>query len=967
VFTAAPQSITATVSSNSAPDNGTVTVGSTGSSGGGTITLALDGGGNGNTSSPYCNFVGGVLSINRPGTCYVYASIAADGTYQAATSADQTVVFNGVAQTITATVSSNSTPWNTTVTVGSTGSLGGGTISLSLDTGSNGSDSSSACSLIGTSLTATGPGTCYVYASIASDSVYNAATSADQTVTFTTANQTITATVSSNSTPWNTTVTVGSTGSLGGGTISLSLDTGSNGSDSSSACSLIGTSLTATGPGTCYVYASIAADGDYNTATSADQTVTFTTANQTITATVSSNSTPWNTTVTVGSTGSLGGGTISLSLDTSSNGNISDGVCSLIGTSLTATGPGTCYVYASIAADGDYNTATSADQTVTFTTANQTITATVSSNSTPWNTTVTVGSTGSLGGGTITLALDGGGNGNTSSPYCNFVGGVLSINRPGTCYVYASIAADGDYNTATSADQTVTFTTANQTITATVSSNSTPWNTTVTVGSTGSLGGGTISLSLDTSSNGNILGRRLQPDRHLAHRHRPGHLLRLRLHCGRRRLQHGHLGRPDGHLHHGQPDDHRDGQLELDALEHHGHRRLDRLPGWRHHQPQPGHQLQRQHLGRRLQPDRHLAHRHRPGHLLRLRLHCGRRRLQHGQLGRPDGHLHHGQPDDHRDGQLELDALEHHGHRRLDRLPGRRHHQPQPGHRLQRQHLGSAYCSLIGTSLTATGPGTCYVYASIAADGDYNTATSADQTVTFTTANQTITATVSSNSTPWNTTVTVGSTGSLGGGTISLSLDTSSNGNISDGVCSLIGTSLTATGPGTCYVYASIAADGDYNTATSADQTVTFTTANQTITATVSSNSTPWNTTVTVGSTGSLGGGTISLSLDTGSNGNTSSPYCNFVGRVLSINRPGTCYVYASIAADGDYNTATSADQTVTFTTANQTITATVSSNSTPWNTTVTVGSTGSLGGGTISLSLDTSSNGNTSRTASAA
>jgi hypothetical protein len=149
-------------------------------------------------------------------------------------------------------------------------------------------------------------------------------------------------------------------------------------------------------------------------------------------------------------------------------------------------------------------------------------------------------------------------------------------------------------------------------------------------------------------------------------------------------------------------------------------------------------------------------------------------------LGRPDGHLHHGQPDDHRDGQLELDALEHHGHRRLDRLPGRRHHQPQPGHRLQRQHVDPPYCSLIGTSLTATGPGTCYVYASIAADGDYNTATSADQTVTFTTANQTITATVSSNSTPWNTTVTVGSTGSLGGGTISLSLDTGSNGNTSD-------------------------------------------------------------------------------------------------------------------------------------------------------------------------------------------
>ena len=768
------QSITATVSSSSTPWSNTVTVGSTGSSGTGLITLSLDSGANGKTSDAVCRLNGTTLSATGSGDCYVYASIAADANYTAATSADQEVVFTAAGQSITATVSSSSTPWSNTVTVGSTGSSGTGLITLSLDSGANGKTSDAVCRLNGTTLSATGSGDCYVYASIAADANYTAATSADQEVVFTAAGQSITATVSSSSTPWSNTVTVGSTGSSGTGLITLSLDSGANGKTSDAVCRLNGTTLSATGSGDCYVYASIAADANYTAATSADQEVVFTAAGQSITATVSSSSTPWSNTVTVGSTGSSGTGLITLSLDSGANGKTSDAVCRLNGTTLSATGSGDCYVYASIAADANYTAATSADQEVVFTAAGQSITATVSSSSTPWSNTVTVGSTGSSGTGLITLSLDSGANGKTSDAVCRLNGTTLSATGSGDCYVYASIAADANYTAATSADQEVVFTAAGQSITATVSSSSTPWSNTVTVGSTGSSGTGLITLSLDSGANGKT---------------------------------------------------------------------------------------------------------------------------------------------------------------------------------------SDAVCRLNGTTLSATGSGDCYVYASIAADANYTAATSADQEVVFTAAGQSITATVSSSSTPWSNTVTVGSTGSSGTGLITLSLDSGANGKTSDAVCRLNGTTLSATGSGDCYVYASIAADANYTAATSADQEVVFTAAGQSITATVSSSSTPWSNTVTVGSTGSSGTGLITLSLDSGANGKTSDAVCRLNGTTLSATGSGDCYVYASIAADANYTAATSADQEVVFTAAGQSITATTTSVSfsgsatvgSPETVTATVSPTDN--GGTVNFS----------------
>ncbi len=959
-FTAASQSITATPGDTSTPWSNQVTVGATGYSGTGTITLVLDTGANGNTSSGDCSLVGDTLSATGSGTCYVYATIAGDPNYTGATSADETITFTAASQSITATPGDTSTPWSNQVTVGATGYSGTGTITLVLDTGANGNTSSGDCSLVGDTLSATGSGTCYVYATIAGDPNYTGATSADETITFTAASQSITATPGDTSTPWSNQVTVGATGYSGTGTITLVLDTGANGNTSSGDCSLVGDTLSATGSGTCYVYATIAGDPNYTGATSADETITFTAASQSITATPGDTSTPWSNQVTVGATGYSGTGTITLVLDTGANGNTSSGDCSLVGDTLSATGSGTCYVYATIAGDPNYTGATSADETITFTAASQSITATPGDTSTPWSNQVTVGATGYSGTGTITLVLDTGANGNTSSGDCSLVGDTLSATGSGTCYVYATIAGDPNYTGATSADETITFTAASQSITATPGDTSTPWSNQVTVGATGYSGTGTITLVLDTGANGNtssgdcsLVGDTLSAtgsgtcyvyatiagDPNYTGATSADETITFTAASQSITATPGDTSTPWSN------------QVTVGATGYSGTGTITLVldTGANGNTSSGDCSLVGDTLSATgsgtcyvyatIAGDPNYTGATSADETITFTAASQSITATPGDTSTPWSN------------QVTVGATGYSGTGTITLVL-------DTG---ANGNTSSGDCSLVGDTLSATGSGTCYVYATIAGDPNYTGATSADETITFTAASQSITATPGDTSTPWSNQVTVGATGYSGTGTITLVLDTGANGNTSSGDCSLVGDTLSATGSGTCYVYATIAGDPNYTGATSADETITFTAASQSITATPGDTSTPWSNQVTVGATGYSGTGTITLVLDTGANGNTSSGDCSLVGDTLSATGSGTCYVYATIAGDPNYTGATSADETITFTAASQSITATPGDTSTPWSNQVTVGATGYSGTGTITLVLDTGANGNTS------
>ncbi len=460
----------------------------------------MDSGTNGNESDPVCALSGNSLSASGPGDCWVDATIAADASYDAATSSDVEVVFTAASpQSISVVPSSTSTPWANLVTLSSSGSSGTGAVSFALDSGTNGNESDPVCALSGNSLSASGPGDCWVDATIGADASYDAATSSDVEVVFTAASpQSISVVPSSTSTPWANLVTLSSSGSSGTGAVSFALDSGTNGNESDPVCALSGNSLSASGPGDCWVDATIGADASYDAATSSDVEVVFTAASpQSISVVPSSTSTPWANLVTLSSSGSSGTGAVTFALDSGTNGNESDPVCALSGNSLSASGPGDCWVDATIGADASYDAATSSDVEVVFTAASpQSISVVPSSTSTPWANLVTLSSSGSSGTGAVSFALDSGTNGNESDPVCALSGNSLSASGPGDCWVDATIGADASYDAATSSDVEVVFTAASQ-APLTITTTSGTYGTPLTLSTNGGSGTGAVTYTVD--------------------------------------------------------------------------------------------------------------------------------------------------------------------------------------------------------------------------------------------------------------------------------------------------------------------------------------------------------------------------------------------------------------------------------------------------------------------------------------
>jgi ribosomal protein S11 len=231
----------------------------------------------------------------------------------------------------------------------------------------------------------------------------------------------------------NGTSTLNTSGGSGTGTVSYSLVSGP--------CSLSGATLTGTGAGSCVVTASKAADATYEATTSAQAAVAVTLGTQATLAVMPSlRNIKVNAISTLASTGGSGTGAVSYSLVS--------GPCSLSGTTLTATGVGSCVVTASKAADATYAATTSAQVTVAVTLNTQTTLVVVPASPTiNVNGTTTLSTSGGSGTGAVSYAL-------VSGP-CGLSGGTLSGTSAGSCVITATKAADTAYAAATSAEVTV--------------------------------------------------------------------------------------------------------------------------------------------------------------------------------------------------------------------------------------------------------------------------------------------------------------------------------------------------------------------------------------------------------------------------------------------------------------------------------------------------------------------------------
>ncbi len=294
------------------------------------------------------------------------------------------------------------------------------------------------CAIAGTTVTATGAGTCVIAADQAGNASYNAAPQVTQSVTVTVAAQTITfpAVASFSWSGASTTLTATASSALA---VTYSVVAG--------ACSVSGSTLTASGAGTCIIAADQAGNTNYSAAAQVTQSATITATAQTITFPVIA-SFPWS------------GGSATLAASSSSGlaitYSVASGACAISGATLTATTAGSCVIAANQSGNTNFTAAAQVTQSATVTAIAQTITFPVIA-SFPWS------------GGSATLAATASSGlaitYSVVSGSCAISGVTLTATAGGACVVAANQAGNTNYSAATQATQSATATAVAQTIT----------------------------------------------------------------------------------------------------------------------------------------------------------------------------------------------------------------------------------------------------------------------------------------------------------------------------------------------------------------------------------------------------------------------------------------------------------------------------------------------------------------------
>ena len=174
------------------------------------------------------------------------------------------------------------------------------------------------------------------------------------------ASQTITLSslgTSSKSYPYSQVLSMSTSGSTGSGDITYAIIAGGSATSCALSNSSASATISASTSGTCLVAATIAADTNYNAATSSNLTFTFSKASQSA-ITITTTTATYGSDLTLASTGGSTGGSYSY---TKVSGN-----CTLAGAVLTPTATGSCVVQSSLASNANYLEESSTATTITI-------------------------------------------------------------------------------------------------------------------------------------------------------------------------------------------------------------------------------------------------------------------------------------------------------------------------------------------------------------------------------------------------------------------------------------------------------------------------------------------------------------------------------------------------------------------------------------------------------------------------
>jgi len=382
------------------------------------------------TSPAVCSVAGSTVTMLSAGTCALTANQAGNADYSAAVQATLDVAITAGAQSISfgAQQAVVFAP-NATVALAPVATASSGLpVSYS-------SQTSSVCSISGSTVTMLSAGNCVIAADQAGDGNWDAAAQVTRSIAIGQATQAITGFAANPSAPVF----------IPNGTFSVSANGGASSapllfaSTSPDVCTVNGSTVSMLSAGTCALTANQAGDGNYSAA-----------AQQTLSVVIGAGAQSINFGAQPGVVFVANGTVVLNPLATASSGlpvtysSQTSAVCSISGTTVTMLSAGSCVVAADQAGDDNWSAAAQVTQAITIGQASQSITGFAA------NPTAPVYSAG----GSFQVAASGGASGlpvvfgSTSQAVCTVSGSTVTMLSAGTCTLTADQAGNDSYSAA---------------------------------------------------------------------------------------------------------------------------------------------------------------------------------------------------------------------------------------------------------------------------------------------------------------------------------------------------------------------------------------------------------------------------------------------------------------------------------------------------------------------------------------
>jgi len=437
------------------------------------------------SATAVCSIAGATVSFTGVGNCVINANQAGNTNFNAATQIQQSFAVAKGDQTIVFTSAAPAAPKvaGTTYTVTAT-ATSGLTVALTID-----ASAASVCAISGSTVSFIGSGACVINGNQAGNATYSVAPQVQQSFAVAKGDQTIsfTSTAPAAAQVGGATYTV-SANSTSGLAVTFAIDASASG-----VCTISGTTVTFVGAGTCVANANQAGNANYNAAPQLQQTFAVGKGSQSISFTSAApvNAAPSGPTYTVAATASSGLAVV-FTIDAAAT-----SVCSISGSTVSFTTPGTCVINANQAGNVNFNAALQVQQSFAVSKLSQSITF---ASAAPAGAavggatyTVTANATSALA---VAFMIDA-----SAASVCAISGSTVSFIGVGTCVINANQAGNSTYFAALQVQQSFAVAKGSQTIsfTSTAPSNASIGGSTYAVAATAS-SGLTVSFTIAAAS-----------------------------------------------------------------------------------------------------------------------------------------------------------------------------------------------------------------------------------------------------------------------------------------------------------------------------------------------------------------------------------------------------------------------------------------------------------------------------------